>query len=52
MQILVLVQLGVRWEQSRVEGLVLIPKLVTLPVAVVLVLVEWFRLVPILSPGT
>ena len=30
----------------------LIPELVTVPVAVVLVLVEWFRLVAILLPAT
>ena len=34
------------------KGLVLIPELVTVPVAIVLVLVEWFRLVPILPPAT
>ena len=49
-QILVFVQLGVRWEHSRVEGSVLIPELVTEPVVVVPVAVEWFWLVPILPP--
>ena len=34
------------------KGLVLIPELVTVPVAVILVLVEWFWLVPILPPAT
>ena len=43
-QIPVLVQLGVRWEQSRVEGSVLIPELVIVPVVVVPVPVEWFGL--------
>ena len=47
----VLVRLGVRWEQSRVEGSVLIPELLTEPVIVVPVPVEWFRLVPILPPA-
>ena len=32
-------------------GLVLLPELVAKPVVVVLVLVEWFRLVPILLPA-
>ena len=51
-QILELVWLGVRWEQIRVEGSVLIPELVNVPVVVVLVPVEWYRLLPILLPAT
>ena len=43
---------GVRWEQSWVEGLVLIPALVTVLVDVVPVPIEWFQLVPILPPAT
>ena len=34
------------------EGSVLIPKLVNVPVVVVLVPVEWYRLLPILLPAT
>ena len=48
----VLVQLLVGWGQKWLEKLVLLPKLVAKPVVVVLVLVEWFRLVAILLPAT
>ena len=49
-QLPVLAQLVVRWGQIRVEGSVLLSELVTEPVVVVPVPVEWVRLVLILLP--
>ena len=51
LQLPILTQLVVRWGQIRVEGLVLLPKLVTELVVVVSVSVQWVQLVPILLPA-